>query len=503
MKLRKIAVMMLVALVTIESQAANIMLENCETLSFNKARGGACQVLRGHVRFRQDRTVMYCDSAYFYSSQNSFDAFGHVRVVQDSTELTANKMFYDGNLKLMRVRENITMRSGHFVLTTQKLDYYRQRGFAYYDEGAKITDPQFHLTSRIGYYYPQTRQAIFKHDVDLESKDFKIHTDTLSYNPRTGIATVLGPSKIFREGYVVTTKYAWMNNKKGDFRLYRRSLIESTDGMQHLIADTIYYNRTKGIARAYNNIDAYDLRQHIGGRGNYGYFRQLPVHSGFLTRNGYIMEYSSKDTMYIHADTLSFNSDKSDQHRELKGRHNVRFFRNDFQGKCENMVYETKDSVVNMMGYPVLWSQQNQLTGDTVRLYMRNKKPDWLHITGSALIVQRDDSLDYNQLAGRELKGYFINNQMRKVDIIGNAVSVFFPKDKAGDLIGVNRTEGSQMTIYINDKRKLEKILMQPGTDGVMYPPFEAPKEVLFLKKFSWQYNIRPKYPMDIFTRYN
>ena len=92
---------------------------------------------------------------------------------------------------------------------------------------------------------------------------------------------------------------------------------------------------------------------------------------------------------------------------------------------------------------------------------------------------------------------------MRKVDIIGNAVSVFFPKDKAGDLIGVNRTEGSQMTIYINDKRKLEKILMQPGTDGVMYPPFEAPKEVLFLKKFSWQYNIRPKYPMDIFTRYN
>ena len=32
-----------------------------------------------------------------------------------------------------------------------------------------------------------------------------------------------------------------------------------------------------------------------------------------------------KDTMYIHADTLSFNSDKSDQHRELKGRHNVRF----------------------------------------------------------------------------------------------------------------------------------------------------------------------------------
>ena len=64
------------------SFAASVILEGCDKLTFTKGRVD-CQVLKGNVRFRQDRAVMFCDSAYFYSGQNSFDAFGHVRVVQD------------------------------------------------------------------------------------------------------------------------------------------------------------------------------------------------------------------------------------------------------------------------------------------------------------------------------------------------------------------------------------------------------------------------------------
>lgn len=488
---------------SLSAGAANILLENCETLSFNKARGANVQVLKGHVRFRHDQVVMYCDSAYFYSGQNSFDAYGHVRMVQDTITMNADKMFYDGNIKLIRVRGNVVMRSGKFRLTTQKLDFFRARGFAFYDEGAHIYDPSFTLDSRVGYYYPKSKDCKFKQNVVLNATDFKIFSDSLNYNSRSSIAQLHGPSTIFRDDYIITTRRAWMNNHKGIFHLYRRSRIEKKDNTQYLEADTIYYDRTKSTARAYGNIDGKDFTQHMAFSGGYGYFRSAPLRSALLTRGGRIIDFSSADTLFLHADTLAMHSEPNNQDRVLMGRHNVRFFRNDFQGVCNYMTYVTKDSVINMQQSPVLWSDQNQLTGDTVLFYLKNKHPDWLHILGSSLIVQRDDSINYNQLAGRELKGYFIANQLRKVDILGNAVSVYYPKDKKGDLVGVNRTEGAFMTININEKRKLDKIILQPGTMGTMYPPFQAPEGVERLKGFSWQMALRPKKPADIFLKNN
>ena len=497
--MKKFLFLILIAVVDSAFAATNVILEGCETLSFDKSRGNNCQILKGNVRFRHDRTLMFCDSAYFYSSENSFDAFGHVRVVDDSVQMTSNKMFYDGNSKIMRVRENIVMRNGAMTLSTDKLDYYRTPDYAFYDNGAVITDPEFTLKSVRGYYYPKTKQARFAHNVDFVSKVYKITTDTMNYNTRTEDASVEGNSVITHEKYVITTTKGALNNKTGDFSSYRRSSIVSNDGTQSLEADTILYNRTTGKAEVYGDIYAVDTKQHIAARGGVGRFTRQPLHSGFLTRNAYMMEFSEKDTMHIHADTLNLEQTLPDSVDYIYGRHNVRFFRNDFQGKCELLTYSTKDSSMQMEVNPVMWSDDNQLTGDTVRLYLKDRKPDWMHILGKAQIEQKDDSVNFNQLAGKELKGYFFESKLRKVVLNGNAVAIYFPKDNAGDLIGVNRSEGAQMTIYMDEKRKLEKIVMEPGSIGTMYPPFEAPHEAMFLNGFSWQDSKRPKKPSDIF----
>jgi hypothetical protein len=85
--------------------------------------------------------------------------------------------------------------------------------------------------------------------------------------------------------------------------------------------------------------------------------------------------------------------------------------------------------------------------------------------------------------------------------MLGNAISVYFPKDDNGNLVGINKAEGSMMSIFMMNK-KLEKIKMTPDSQGVMYPPFEAPEEELFLKGFTWQESIRPKKMKDIFLKY-
>ena len=84
------------------------------------------QILVGNVQFRHDDVYMYCDSALFYESSNSLDAFGNVRMVQgDTVSLVGDVMYYDGLDKLARVRNNVVLIHGQMTLYTDSLDYDR------------------------------------------------------------------------------------------------------------------------------------------------------------------------------------------------------------------------------------------------------------------------------------------------------------------------------------------------------------------------------------------
>ncbi len=48
------------------------------------------------------------------------------------------------------------------------------------------------------------------------------------------------------------------------------------------------------------------------------------------------------------------------------------------------------DSTIRMYRDPVLWSEQNQLTGDSIHIMMTNKALDSLVMYNTAFIVSRD-----------------------------------------------------------------------------------------------------------------
>ena len=106
--------------------ATLVYLENSETLTFDKLLLPDVQVLKGNVRFRHDNALLYCDSAYFYEGANSLDAFGNVRIVQgDTLFIYSDLLYYDGNVKLARLRHNVRMVNKKTTLTTDSLNYNR------------------------------------------------------------------------------------------------------------------------------------------------------------------------------------------------------------------------------------------------------------------------------------------------------------------------------------------------------------------------------------------
>lgn len=475
----------------------NVMLEQCDELSFDKLNGRPYQVLRGNVRFRHEDALMFCDSAYFYDGSNSFDAFGHVRVTQNSDmSMSADSMFYDGNTMLMRVRGNVVLNSGPSHLKTRFLDYNRDLNYGYYYGGGEVDDQSYHLTSYQGYYYPDSKSYLFKDTVLLTHPDYTIHADSLRYNQNSGRAVVLGPSIIKGKSYTVHTQEGWINTNTNQGKLYRRSVVFYKKG-RRMTADSIYFDSKRGSVRAFHQAEVQDSTQKMIMRGDYMDFDKTKPAYGIVTQHAYVIDYSDKDSLFLRADTFYY-CEVDSTHDELRAYHKVKFYRNDMQGKCDSLVYFAQDSMAKMYADPIIWSEENQLTGDTViEIYIKDKSPEKIRIPSKALIVSDEGFDQYNQLSGKEAVAYIEKNKLRRIDLTGDAQSLYYSKDEKGYLIGLNQASGPAMSIFTK-RNKLDKIIMTPESEGVMYPPKKIPEDVRFLKNFQWRASDRPQSKEEI-----
>lgn len=457
-------------------------------------------ILRGNVLFRHENVLLYCDSAYYYQKANSLDAFSNVRIVQgDTLFVYSDFLFYDGNLKLARLRQHVKMENRKTTLTTDSLNYDRNTNLAYYYTGGKIVDPKNTLTSFWGQYNTVNDNAQFRNNVVLTNKNFVLNSDTLNYNTKTHIANIIGKTKIIYQNETdIFTKKGWYNTDNEQMMLLNRSLIVHKDG-NTMLGDTIFYDKTKKIAEAFDNVILTDSTQKTTLTGNYVFYDET-TEAGLATDSAVLLDWSTVDSMWVHADTLRTFSDSI--YKVAKGYYNVRLFRNDVQGISDSLYFSTRDSVINMIGEPVLWSDNNQLSGEVIQAFTKDKKVDHIHVQRAAIAIQKVDSINYNQLSGKELIAYMDSGQLRRVHVSGNAETIFYPIDDGDStIVGLNKTESSYVDMYFKN-RKIERIVMKSATSGIMYPIGQLSGGDLYLRQFFWLAEQRPKNNKDILTKY-
>ena len=68
---------------------------------------------------------------------------------------------------------------------------------------------------------------------------------------------------------------------------------------------------------------------------------------------------------------------------------------------------------------PVLWNEENQLTGDTIKLSMRNNKLDKVELYKNGFIISEADTGLYNQIKGKHIYGFFKNSKFDKMPKYG------------------------------------------------------------------------------------
>jgi len=496
-----------------------VYLEHSETLSFDKERLENAQILRGNVIFRHEEALMYCDSAYFYEGTNSLDAFGHIRFVQgDTLHGYCDMLFYDGNTKLARMRHNVKLVHGlenanPTILTTDTMNYDRKENIAYYYSGGEVRDSLNTLTSIRGNYQPDNNQAVFSEDVVLTNERFTLTSDTLLYNTETKVADIISPTTIvYEEETTIRSSRGWYNTQTERSMLLDRSVVEHTDG-KSMTGDTIYYDKVIGFGKVLHHMAMCDSVRHATLYGEYGQMWEQDSR-GYATDSALMVDWSdSLHYAYIHADTLfteeiwysdsllMADSTLTDStYRRVRAHHGVRVYRDDMQMVCDSMVYLGCDSTIYLYTDPICWSDNQQISADSMRVFIVNGVIDHAIGIKNALCVMNDSTDIYNQMSGKQITAYLTDGEVRTVDVSGNALTIYYPKDDNSGYVGLNTTESSFIRVYIEDQQ-VQRIRFTQQTTGVLYPLDQVPENGDRLALFFWEEASRPTDPDDVFRK--
>ncbi len=490
-----------------------VYLERAENLSFDQDRIADAQILRGNVIFRHENALMYCDSAYFYDKTNSLDAFGHVRFEQgDTLQGFGDKLFYNGNTKLARLRNHVKLIHGRLnanptTLTTDSLNYDRSAGVAYYFNNGKIQDTLNVLVSVRGSYRPDSKQAIFSKDVVLTHPNFVLTSDTLLYNTVTKVADIVSPTKIvYEEETDIHSSRGWYNTETERSMLLDRSIVHHADGRE-MTGDTIFYNKRIGFGEVLGEMEMRDSVQKATLTGDYGQMWEEGSR-GYATDSALMVDWSdSAHYAYIHADTLfteelhyTDSALQDSTYRRVRAFFGVRVYRNDMQMSCDSLVYSGADSTIHLYTKPICWSDSQQIAADSIVVYIENGAVSRAVGYGNAICVMHD-SLDYfNQMSGKELTAYLEDGEVKLVDMSGNALTIYYPKEDDGGYVGLNTTESSYIRVYV-ENQEVDHIRFTKETTGVIYPLDQVPAGGDRLALFFWAADVRPVSPEDVFRK--
>jgi lipopolysaccharide export system protein LptA len=484
----------------IAQQVKQVEIIHSNTIEFDKSSGINAKKLIGDVQFQHQDVIMYCDSAYFYSDSNYIDAFGHIHIKQgDTLHLYGELLHYNGNERMAQVRKKVRLVDTETVLKTENLDFNIKDNVGYYFDGGVIVNKENKLTSKTGYYYTKEKTFYYRKNVVIENPKYTIKSDTLKYNTINRTAYFFGPTYITSDENLIYCENGWYNTNTNISQFNKNAYLKSNK--QLLKGDSLYYERNKGIGKAFRNIELIDTTRKVTLKGNIAHYTENPEYA-MITDRAEFIQYSDNDTLYMHADTLkSVLVDTISKNRIIRAYYKVKIFRKDLQGKCDSLSYTSVDSTMRLFGAPVLWSGENQMTADYIELLMANRQIKELKMISSSFISSKVDSAKFNQIRGKNMTGFFNNNELVKMNVEGNGQTIYYiPEGK--NIIGVNKAESSDLMIYVSD-RKIKKLVFLTKPEGTMYPLDKVPPEEIKLKGFKWYGLSRPKVKEDIFKWYN
>lgn len=475
-----------------------IIVNNADNFDKNELEHPGVIVAIGNVEAVHEGVILYCNEAYHYPRRNMIRAYGNVRLNQgDTLRLNSQYLEYYGDTKTAVAYQNVRMTDQKMTLTTDTLYFDRVKQRAYYNSGGTLRDSVNLLVSKRGTYFAEDQKYQFLYDVKLTNPDYVINTQHLDFYSVSGFAYMYGPTTITSKENLIYSERGFYETRGTQAYFVKNSYIQYNNRL--IEGDSLFYDKAREFASATNNITITDTLNKSIVKGHYGEVHKAKD-SVFITKRAVAITYDEKtaDTSYIHSDTIMLTGPAGE--RITRAFKNARFYKKDMSGKADSIHSNEVNGLTQLIGRPVIWSGATQMTGEHIHLISDTltDELDSLKVFQNAFLIEHDSLNNYNQVKGLSLFGLFKNNDLYYTELNKNTEYVYFSRNDARDLIGIDKGFCSRITMFMTNSQ-IDEITFYTDVDGVVYTEEDLPQNVRKLRGFDWRGDEMIRAKEDIF----
>ena len=456
-------------------------------------------------------------------------------LVNEETQLSSKVGYYDLETETAYFSDSVAVADDAFELRADTLVFHVNTKIVDFVGPTVIQTDSAQIYCEDGYYDTENGFAEFAQNAQYVKNDQRASADRMRYNDATGEYQLEGNALVIDTIRQARAQFIQYQERSED--IYMRGNAYYVDSEQEITAEEIQYNgttgqyATRGRSRVSDppqvlladQIDFQDEEESGYGEAIGNVVWQDT--SAALTINTDTMQYekgrdylkaiggpqgrpelitiSEGDSLFMASDTLvgsQADTLESDTSRLLLAFNDVRIFKSNLQAVSDSLSYHTGDSLFVFYGDPVLWSDTSQFTGDTILMRLKNDQIDRIFLRGNAFIINISDDQFFNQIKGKYIEAIFRNNELWRINVDGNAETIYYAKDDVGGYVGVNQTVCSEMILYFG-ANEVERIKLFKDPDSSITPMRQADHDTLRLDGFEWITDKRPQSRADLFVQ--
>lgn len=471
-----------------------IELLDADIAKFNKTKYQNIQILIGNVALKHESAYLYCDSAYLNKDRNDLEAFGHIEMIENDTiHLFGKYLIYNGNTKIAEVHDSVKLVDPTTVMNTDILFFDRNIQMAYYQTGATIENGDKILVSDRGYYYLKNKNLNFFHNVNINNPDYLLVSDTVYYNCITEKADVVNKTTLYNKTNTLYCENGHYDTKNKQSFLSTNVNICYNEYL--LYSDSLFYDDSLKYAEAYRNVIVIDTTHNAKSWSEYLEYNKNKEYA-FISDSATARLIKDTDTVFVFADTLRAEFDNTKEEvKFLYAYKKTRIFNADYQAVCDSAIYIAQDSTAKMYYAPALWANSNQITGDSMSFFIKNKSLEKITASANGFIVEEDSLGAFNQFKGNVIDIFFNEENINYINIGGNAQTIYFLREEDGTLIGPYNIASSDAKILFENKDISELLYLKEPTSELL-PEEKTTKDKEQLEGFLWREKERPSRPL-------
>ncbi|MHC1733712.1 MAG: OstA-like protein [Bacteroidales bacterium] len=474
-----------------DDQGRRVEILHSDSMKYERVDGRTRNRLNGNVRLMHNDLYMNCDSAWYYIDSNEVLAYSNIHIWQgDTIHIRGQFLTYNGNTRKAVLTENVELSDKEMRLYTDEIDYDVNTQVAVYDTGGRILSGDNTLTSIVGIYYSDQKMLHFRDSVKIVNPDYVMTADTMRYDTGREIVWFTGPTEAVGDSIYLYCENGWSDTRYDVSQLMKNAILDNRE--QRITGDTLWYDEKSGKGEAFGNVTITDTTDNITGGGDYAWYEKRPERF-LLTGTPWFSMFTDDDTLTLRADTLRaipVTDTAGVDHRLLKAFYGCTIFSREMQGKCDSLSYSFRDSVIRLYDDPIVWSRENQMTADSIALFTVNSKADRMEMYNRAFVVSEVDTARYDQISGKNLSGFFVDNRLHRIKVTGNGEAIYYVVD-GNELVGVNRARSSTIEIFFEES-KIVEIYQNQSPDGTLSPPLKVPDTEMRLEGYRWHPDLRP-----------